>query len=109
MELVFEINFCAEYCKVRFDFSTFEDTTLSLLKNLVKTMGFITANSISSDELNQLLTEEYYPREEMQKLELELWNLTMPDAYIATYTSRFNDLTIFCPRIGYGFHANDLC
>lgn len=35
----------------------------------------------------------------MQKLEQELWNLTMQDAHIAAYASRFNDFAIFCPSL----------
>ena len=35
----------------------------------------------------------------MQKLEREHWNLTKQDTDIVAYTSRFNDLSIFCPSI----------
>lgn len=45
------------------------------------------------------MIEEYYPREEMQNLEQELWNLIMEDENIVAYTDRFNDLAIFCPNL----------
>lgn len=99
IESIFEISFCAESCKVKFVVCTFEDTSLSWRNNHVKTMGISTTNVISWDEVNQLMMDEYCPREEMEKLEQELWNLAMQDADIAAYTSRFNNHTIFCPSL----------
>ena len=40
---------------------------------------------------------EYYPRGKIQKLEKELWGLTMVGSDITTYTNRFSDLAILCP------------
>lgn len=46
-----------------------------------------------------MLMAEYFPREEMQKLESELWNLTMRGSDIEAYTTRFNDLATLCPHL----------
>lgn len=54
-------------------------------------MGINVENSISWSELQQLIIEEYCPREEIQKLEQELWNLTIKEVDVSTYTSCFND------------------
>ena len=43
------------------------------------------------------MVEEYCPRSEIQKLEHELWNLTMQGSDIKGYTDRFNDLATLCP------------
>nr|KAJ0201125.1 hypothetical protein LSAT_V11C600321180 [Lactuca sativa] len=83
------------YKEFMFAACTFKDVTMSWWN--AKPMGVRTSNSISWDDLNKLLTEEYYPKEEMQKLEQELWNLTMQDIDIAAYTGRFSDLSIFFP------------
>lgn len=48
------------------------------------------------EELKRILVEEYCPREEIQKLEQELWNLTMKGSEISTYNARFNKLAIMC-------------
>ena len=43
-----------------------------------------------------MMIEEYCPRGEVQKLEQELWNLTMKDSDIEAYTAIFSDLAILC-------------
>ena len=43
-----------------------------------------------------MLIEESSPREEMQQLEQGLWNLTMINADISTYTNWFNSLSTLC-------------
>ena len=70
---------------------------LSRWNSYTKTMGINLANVVSWDDLKQLKIREYCPREGMQKMEKELWNLMMQKADISTYTSRFNDLATFCP------------
>ena len=44
-----------------------------------------------------MMIEEYCPRGEIQKLEQELWNLTMTGSDIVTYIDRFSDLAALCP------------
>ncbi|XP_023760065.1 uncharacterized protein LOC111908470 [Lactuca sativa] len=46
-----------------------------------------------------MLVEDYCPREEIQKLEQELWTLTMKGSEITAYTARFNDLAVMCPAL----------
>lgn len=60
-------------------------------------MGISATNSISWEKLKLLLIEEYYPKEEIQKLEKEIWNLSMQDVDIVAYIGRFSDLAIFTP------------
>lgn len=64
----------------------------------VKTLGLVNVNALSWDQLKQMLIVEYYPREDMQKLEKELWNLTMSDTDISTCTNRFNELATLYPK-----------
>ena len=45
-----------------------------------------------------MLIVEYCSREEMQQLEQELWNLTMSDIDISTYTNRIKDFTNLFPN-----------
>ena len=46
-----------------------------------------------------MMITEYYPRGEVQKLEQELWNLTVQNSDIDTYISRFNELSLLCPSM----------
>nr|KAJ0207315.1 hypothetical protein LSAT_V11C500262220 [Lactuca sativa] len=65
----------------------------------VNTTGIDAANSMQWEELKRMLVEEYYPREEIHKLEQELWTLTMKGSEINSYTTRFNDLAVMCPAL----------
>nr|KAJ0224699.1 hypothetical protein LSAT_V11C100027260 [Lactuca sativa] len=62
-------------------------------------MGIDDANSMQWEELKRMLVEEYCSREEIHKLEQELWTLTMKGSEINAYTTRFNDLAVMCPAL----------
>nr|GEY74878.1 hypothetical protein [Tanacetum cinerariifolium] len=44
-----------------------------------------------------MMTEEFCPLEEIQRMESELWNLKVKEMDISSYTTRFNELAILCP------------
>lgn len=46
--------------------------------------------------MKQLMFEEYFSHEEVQKLEQELWEMVMKEVDIGTYTNLFNDLSTLC-------------
>ena len=46
-----------------------------------------------------LMIEEYCPRGEIQKLEQELWSLTMKGTDVVAYTARFSELVALCPNM----------
>ncbi|GKB18108.1 putative reverse transcriptase domain-containing protein [Tanacetum coccineum] len=50
-------------------------------------------------ELMKLMVEVYCLRNEIQKMESELWNLTMKNNDLATYTQRFQELTMLCTKM----------
>ncbi|KAI3712020.1 hypothetical protein L1987_70569 [Smallanthus sonchifolius] len=43
--------------------------------------------------------EKYYPRDEIQKLEGEFWNLKMEGSEIELYTTRSHELATMCPHM----------
>ncbi|GJT58557.1 putative reverse transcriptase domain-containing protein [Tanacetum coccineum] len=65
----------------------------------VRTVGIDAANKMSWKEMMKLMTEAYCPRNEIQKLEGELWNLTVKedkveslmDQKVRTYAARQAD------------------
>nr|GEU32798.1 hypothetical protein [Tanacetum cinerariifolium] len=50
-------------------------------------------------ELIKLMAEVYCPRNEIQKMESELWNLTVKNNDLAAYTQRFQELTMMCTKM----------
>nr|GEZ58404.1 reverse transcriptase domain-containing protein [Tanacetum cinerariifolium] len=49
--------------------------------------------------LMKLMTEVYCPRNEIQKMETELWNLTVKGNDLTAYTQRFQELILLCTRM----------
>ncbi|GJV52962.1 putative reverse transcriptase domain-containing protein, partial [Tanacetum coccineum] len=50
-------------------------------------------------QLMKLMTEVYCSRNEIQKMKTELWNLSMKNNDMATYTKRFQELTMMCTKM----------
>nr|GEZ98969.1 putative reverse transcriptase domain-containing protein [Tanacetum cinerariifolium] len=48
-------------------------------------------------EMKVMMTEEFCPPEEIQRMEGELWNLRVKEMDISSYTTCFNELVILCP------------
>nr|GEW29433.1 reverse transcriptase domain-containing protein [Tanacetum cinerariifolium] len=61
------------------------------------TLGHEVANARSWAEVKQMMTDEFCPTEEVQRLEDELRHLKLRDMNIAAYTERFNGLALLCP------------
>ncbi|GKD78283.1 reverse transcriptase domain-containing protein, partial [Tanacetum coccineum] len=49
--------------------------------------------------LMKLMAEVYCPMNEIQKMEYELWNLTVKNNDLAAYTQRFQELTMLCTKM----------
>ncbi|GKD24971.1 putative reverse transcriptase domain-containing protein, partial [Tanacetum coccineum] len=49
--------------------------------------------------LMRLMIEVYCPRNEIQKMETELWNLTVKGNDLTAYTQRFQELILLCTRM----------
>ncbi|GJR00624.1 putative reverse transcriptase domain-containing protein [Tanacetum coccineum] len=91
-EMVFGISECAEARKVKFAAATLQGRALTWWNSQVATMGLEAANQIGWTEMRRLMTEEFYPIEEIQRMEHELWNLKVKDFDITAYTKRFHEL-----------------
>ncbi|GJZ47389.1 putative reverse transcriptase domain-containing protein [Tanacetum coccineum] len=50
-------------------------------------------------EMKYLMTAEFCPIEEVQRMEHELWNLKVKEYNIVAYNQRFNELALMCPRM----------
>ncbi|GJW11079.1 putative reverse transcriptase domain-containing protein [Tanacetum coccineum] len=98
-ESVFGISECAEGKKVRFAAATLEGPALTWWNSKVATLGLENVNQMPWTEMKQLMTAEFCPIEEIQRLENELWNLKVKEYDIVAYTQRFNELALMCPRM----------
>ncbi|GJV26403.1 putative reverse transcriptase domain-containing protein [Tanacetum coccineum] len=64
-----------------------------------RTVGTEAAFTMSWRELMKLMTEVYCSRNEIQKMESELWNLIVKNNDLAAYTQRFQELTMMCTKM----------
>nr|GEY03053.1 hypothetical protein [Tanacetum cinerariifolium] len=62
----------------------------------VATLGIETVTKKTWAEMKVMMTEEFCPPEEIQRMEGELWNLRVKEMDISSYTTRFNELVILC-------------
>ncbi|GJZ27107.1 putative reverse transcriptase domain-containing protein [Tanacetum coccineum] len=57
------------------------------------------AMPVARRDIMKLMTEVYFPRNEIKKMETELWNLTVKNNDLAAYTQIFQELTLLCTRM----------
>ncbi|GJT92839.1 reverse transcriptase domain-containing protein [Tanacetum coccineum] len=99
METVFHISNCPERYQVKYATCTLLDSALTWWNSHKRTIGTDAAYALSWRELLKLMTEVYCPRNEIQKMETELWNLSVKNNDMATYTQRLQELTMMCTKM----------
>ncbi|GJV00392.1 putative reverse transcriptase domain-containing protein [Tanacetum coccineum] len=99
METVFHISNCPKKYQVKYATCTLLNSALTWWNSHKKTIGAEATFSMSWRELMKLMTEVYCPRNEIQKMESELWNLTVKNNDLAAYTQRFQELTMMCTKM----------
>ncbi|GJU04967.1 putative reverse transcriptase domain-containing protein [Tanacetum coccineum] len=65
----------------------------------VHTLGLVNANRIPWIEFKTMMTTEYCPAIEIQRIEQELWTLTLKGDDIEAYNNRFHELALMCPEL----------
>ncbi|GKD82547.1 reverse transcriptase domain-containing protein, partial [Tanacetum coccineum] len=98
-ESVFSRSKCAKENKVTFATSTLTDDALSWWNACPQPMGVDQANQITWTELKRLLTNKYYPRTKVRKMEDELYNLTIKGNDLKPNVRRFQELAVLCPNM----------
>ncbi|GJY29506.1 putative reverse transcriptase domain-containing protein [Tanacetum coccineum] len=99
METVFHISNCPEKYQVKYATCTLLNSALTWWNSHKRTIGAEAAFSMSWRELMKLMTEVYCPRNKIQKMESELWNLSVRNNDLAAYTQRFQELTMMCTKM----------
>ncbi|GJU03656.1 putative reverse transcriptase domain-containing protein [Tanacetum coccineum] len=98
-ESIFRISECAEGKKVKFTAATLQGPSLTWWNSKVATMGLETVNQMPWTKMKQLMTGEFCPAEEVQRIEHKFWNLKVKEYNIVAYTQKFNELALMCPRM----------
>nr|GEZ75048.1 hypothetical protein [Tanacetum cinerariifolium] len=78
--------------------STFEGRALTWWNGNVHTLG-LNANRIPWVEFKSMMTTEYCPATKIQRMEEELWTLTLKGDDIEAYNNRFHELALMCPDL----------
>nr|GFD23100.1 reverse transcriptase domain-containing protein [Tanacetum cinerariifolium] len=85
--------------QLKYDTCTLLDNALTWWNSQKRTIRTDAAYGLSWRELIKLMTKVYCPRNEIQKMETELWNLTVKNNDMATYTQRFQEHTMMCTKM----------
>ncbi|GJU36234.1 putative reverse transcriptase domain-containing protein [Tanacetum coccineum] len=99
MKTVFNISNCPPKYQVKYATCTLQDSALTWWNSHKRTIGVEAAYTMNWVELMKLMTEVYCPRNEIQKMETELWNLAVKGNDLTTYTQRFQELILLCTRM----------
>ncbi|GJT77041.1 putative reverse transcriptase domain-containing protein [Tanacetum coccineum] len=99
METPFHISNCPEVYQVKYAICTLLDSALTWWDSHKRTIGVDAVFAMTWRDLMKLMTEMYCPRNEIQKMETELWNLTVKNNDLAAYTQRFQELTLLYTRM----------
>ncbi|GJS03173.1 putative reverse transcriptase domain-containing protein [Tanacetum coccineum] len=96
---MFQISICPDKYQVKYATCTLLNSALTWWNSHKRTVGTEAAFAMSWRELMKLMAEVYYPINEIQKMESELWNLTVKNNDLAAYTQRFQKLTMMCTKM----------
>nr|GFA35337.1 reverse transcriptase domain-containing protein [Tanacetum cinerariifolium] len=99
MESVFHISGCAVENQVKFATCTMLDVALTWWNGHVRTLGHDDAYAMTWETFKKRLTKKYFPKGEIKKLEIELWNLKVKGNDIGSYTQRFQELVLMCTKL----------
>ncbi|GJT14939.1 putative nucleotidyltransferase, ribonuclease H [Tanacetum coccineum] len=99
METVFRISNCSVENQVKFSTCTLLASALTWWNSHVMTVTHDVAYSMTWVDLKKKMTDKYCPRNEMKKLEAELWNLKVIGTDVVKYNQRFQELALLCVRM----------
>ncbi|GKD58912.1 reverse transcriptase domain-containing protein [Tanacetum coccineum] len=85
--------------QVKYATCTLLNSALTWWNSHKRTIRIEAAYAMSWAELMKLMTMVYCPRNEIQKMETELWNLVVKGNDLTAYTRRFQELVLFCTRM----------
>ncbi|GJR44526.1 putative reverse transcriptase domain-containing protein [Tanacetum coccineum] len=85
--------------QVKFATCTLHSVALTWWNTHVKTVGHDAAYGMPWKTLMKIMTDKYCPRNEIKKLEMEIWDLKVKGTDLTSYTQRFQELALLCGRM----------
>ncbi|GJX76248.1 putative reverse transcriptase domain-containing protein [Tanacetum coccineum] len=99
METVFRISNCIVENQVKFATCTLMGTALTWWNSHARTVTNEVAYAMTWSDLKKKMTTKYCPRNEIKKIEAELWNLKVQGTDVVAYNQRFQELALLCDRM----------
>ncbi|GJQ92695.1 putative reverse transcriptase domain-containing protein [Tanacetum coccineum] len=99
METVFRISNCTVENQVKFATCTLMGTALTWWNSHARTVTNEVAYAMTWSDLKKKMTTKYCPRNEIKKIEVELWNLKVQGTDVVAYNQRFQELALLCDRM----------
>ncbi|GJU08523.1 putative reverse transcriptase domain-containing protein [Tanacetum coccineum] len=99
METVFRISNCIVENQVKFATCTLMGTALTWWNLHARTVTNEVAYAMTWSDLKKKMTTKYCPRNEIKKIEVELWNLKVQGTDVVAYNQRFQELALLCNRM----------
>ncbi|KAI3811031.1 hypothetical protein L1987_20746 [Smallanthus sonchifolius] len=90
---------CPDNLRVRHATSVLQKWALTCWNGEKRNRGVDVAMALTWDEVKRLMTEEFYPLNEVKKLEAEFWDLTQDSGENLAYTTRFYELSLLVPHM----------
>ncbi|GJS17111.1 putative reverse transcriptase domain-containing protein [Tanacetum coccineum] len=84
---------------IKFSTCTLLAGALTWWNSHVMTVTHDVAYAMTWVDLRKKMTDKYCPRNEMKKLEAELWNLKVIGTDVVKYNQRFQELALLCVRM----------
>ncbi|GJV50144.1 putative reverse transcriptase domain-containing protein [Tanacetum coccineum] len=98
-ELFKPLYFKGDENQVKFSTFTLLAGALTWWNSHVMIVSHDAAYAMTWADLRKKMTDKYCPRNEMKKLEAELWNLKLKGTDVIGYNQRFQELALLCVRI----------
>nr|GFB96963.1 hypothetical protein [Tanacetum cinerariifolium] len=92
IETMFCISNCSVENQIKFSTCTLLGSTLTRWNSHVTTVGLDAAYAMTWVDMKKKMTDKYCPRDEMKKLESELWNLRVKSNDVGSYNQHFQQL-----------------
>ncbi|GJR47251.1 reverse transcriptase domain-containing protein [Tanacetum coccineum] len=99
METVFRVSNCSVENQIKFSTCTLLAGALTWWNSHVMTVGHDVAYAMTWIDLKKKMTDKYCPRNEMKKLEVELWNFKVKGTDVLGYNQRFQELALMCVKM----------
>ncbi|GKB82140.1 reverse transcriptase domain-containing protein, partial [Tanacetum coccineum] len=99
METVFRISNCSVENQIKFFTCTLLAGALTWWNSNVRIVGHDVEYAMTWIDLRKKMTDKYCPRNEIKKLEAELWNLKVKGTDVTGYNQRFQELALLCVRM----------